>query len=380
MRLLWADASQQNIGRSATGSTGPVWPYRSRLMRLKPGSYLILGMLDTGVSTGYAIKRAVDRSTRFFWAASLAQVYPELAALESGGYIVGSDEPHGDRPRKTYRLTDTGHAALQEWLRSERVPDFEQRDEGLLRLFFADALPAATPSSSSGASASARRRSTAIFRPRSCRWQAGCPVVFDSSQRAKAPTTSRGALRGFGTWRPSSPPISTLKGGAARYPLRVSRSVHVDPLGRPGCASAGALIRCIDAEHFEIKESHMTQYFLTLPHDSAEEPTMESMDPAALQEVFAAVEGFDTRLKDDGAWVFAGGLHPPSAATTVDATGDTPILTDGPYVEAKEYLGGFWIIEAPDLDAAIEYAKLGSKALQGRIEVRPFQEPPQDES
>ena len=83
----------------------------------------------------------------------------------------------------------------------------------------------------------------------------------------------------------------------------------------------------------------MTQYFLTLPHDSAEEPTMESMDPAALQEVFAAVEGFNTKLKDDGAWVFAGGLHPPSAATTVDATGDTPILTDGPYVEAKEYLG-----------------------------------------
>ena len=125
----------------------------------------------------------------------------------------------------------------------------------------------------------------------------------------------------------------------------------------------------------------MTQYFLTLPHDSAEEPTMESMDPAALQEVFAVVEEFNNKLKDDGAWVFAGGLHPPSTATTVDATGDAPILTDGPYVEAKEYLGGFWIIEAPDLDAALEYAKLGSRALGGRIEVRAFQEePPQDES
>jgi DNA-binding PadR family transcriptional regulator len=110
-------------------------------MRLKPGSYLILGMLDSGVSTGYAIKRAVDRSTRFFWAASLAQVYPELAALEREGYIVGSDEPRGERPRKTYRLTDKGRTALNEWLCSERVPDFEQRDEGLLRLFFADALP-----------------------------------------------------------------------------------------------------------------------------------------------------------------------------------------------------------------------------------------------
>jgi DNA-binding PadR family transcriptional regulator len=111
-------------------------------MRLKPGSYLILGMLNSGITTGYAIKRAVDRSTRFFWAASFAQVYPELAALEQGGYIVGSDEPHGNRPRKTYRLTDKGHIALEAWLRSDRLPDFEQRDEGLLRLFFADALPA----------------------------------------------------------------------------------------------------------------------------------------------------------------------------------------------------------------------------------------------
>ena len=127
----------------------------------------------------------------------------------------------------------------------------------------------------------------------------------------------------------------------------------------------------------------MSQYFLTLPHDSAEEPTMESMqdmDPAALQEVFATVEEFNNKLKDDGAWVFAGGLHPPSTATTVDGTGETPILTDGPYVEAKEYLGGFWIIEAPDLDAAIEYAKLGSSALGGRIEVRAFQVPPEDAS
>jgi DNA-binding PadR family transcriptional regulator len=110
-------------------------------MRLKPSSYLILGMLNLGHDTGYAIKRSVDRSTRFFWAASLAQVYPELAALEEGGYVVSADEPHGARPRKTYRLTDEGRAALDEWLRSERIPDFEFRDEGLLRLFFADAMP-----------------------------------------------------------------------------------------------------------------------------------------------------------------------------------------------------------------------------------------------
>ncbi len=109
-------------------------------MRLKPSSYLILGMLSQGRETGYEVKRAVDRSTRFFWAASLAQVYPELAALEQDGYVVSTEQPHGARPRKTYRLTDKGRAALGEWLRSERTPDFEFRDEGLLRLFFADAL------------------------------------------------------------------------------------------------------------------------------------------------------------------------------------------------------------------------------------------------
>ena len=109
-------------------------------MRLKPSSYLILGMLERGVQTGYAIKRTVDLSTRFFWAASLAQVYPELAALEKGGYVLSTNEPQGARPRKVYRLTDKGRAAYRKWLRSERTPDFEFRDEGLLRLFFADAM------------------------------------------------------------------------------------------------------------------------------------------------------------------------------------------------------------------------------------------------
>lgn len=109
-------------------------------MRLKPGSYLILGMLDRGYETGYAIKRAVDRSTRFFWAASLAQVYPELAALEEDGYVVSADEPHGARRRKTHRLTGKGRTALNEWLRSESAPHLEFRDEGLLRVFFADAI------------------------------------------------------------------------------------------------------------------------------------------------------------------------------------------------------------------------------------------------
>jgi len=111
-------------------------------MRLKPGSYLILGMLDAGFETGYEIKQSVDRSTRFFWAASLAQVYPELAALENDGYVNSADQPRGKRPRKTYTLTTKGRTALEDWLRSDRAPDFEFRDEGLLKLFFADAIPA----------------------------------------------------------------------------------------------------------------------------------------------------------------------------------------------------------------------------------------------
>ena len=101
----------------------------------------MLGMLRAGIETGYAIKRAVDQSTRFFWSTSFAQVYPELAHLEQQGYIVGHNEPHGERPRRTYRLTKKGEDALGNWLQSPSVPSFEFRDEGLLRLFFADALP-----------------------------------------------------------------------------------------------------------------------------------------------------------------------------------------------------------------------------------------------
>ena len=110
-------------------------------MPLKPSAYLILGMLRAGVDTGYAIKRTVDLSTRFFWAASFAQVYPELARLEEQGYVVGKAAAQGRRLRKTYRVTKKGERALNDWLRDTRLPGFEFRDEGLLRFFFADALP-----------------------------------------------------------------------------------------------------------------------------------------------------------------------------------------------------------------------------------------------
>lgn len=124
----------------------------------------------------------------------------------------------------------------------------------------------------------------------------------------------------------------------------------------------------------------MTQYFLTLPHDSAEEPTMESMremDPAELEAVFAAVDAFNTALHEAGAFVTAGGLMPPSSAVTVDASGDAPTRTPGPFVEADAYVGGFWIIDADDEGTALGWAEQASAALQSRIEVRALQEAPE---
>ncbi|GAA4696863.1 hypothetical protein APR04_004647 [Promicromonospora umidemergens] len=124
----------------------------------------------------------------------------------------------------------------------------------------------------------------------------------------------------------------------------------------------------------------MTQYFLTMPHDSAEEPTMESMqemDPAELEAVFAAVGAFNTALAESGALVTAGGLHPPSTAITVDATGDEPKRVPGPFVEAAEYVGGFWIIDVADEETALGWAERCSAALQSRIEVRALQEKPE---
>jgi hypothetical protein len=118
----------------------------------------------------------------------------------------------------------------------------------------------------------------------------------------------------------------------------------------------------------------MTQYLITVPHDTEESPTMENMDPAEIQPILDAVDAFNEKLRAEGAWVFAGGLEPPSATTGVDNTGDAAIVTDGPFTESKEYLGGFWVIEAADLDAALAWAKEGSKACAGRVEVRPFQD------
>jgi hypothetical protein len=86
----------------------------------------------------------------------------------------------------------------------------------------------------------------------------------------------------------------------------------------------------------------------------------------------AAIDVFNERLQAEGYWVFAGGLGSPAPATVIDNRSDEVVVTDGPFVESKEYLAGFWIIEAPDLDVALELATEGSKACNRKIEVRPF--------
>ena len=113
----------------------------------------------------------------------------------------------------------------------------------------------------------------------------------------------------------------------------------------------------------------MTQYMLSVNHVEGESaPSGEDV-----QRVFDDVDRFNTEVRDAGAWVFAGGLMPRETATTVDSSGTEPIVTDGPFAESKEWLGGFWVIEAPDLDAALAWARKGSAACRGPVEVRPFQ-------
>ena len=112
----------------------------------------------------------------------------------------------------------------------------------------------------------------------------------------------------------------------------------------------------------------MTQYMLSVPGNVDDAMPSDEV----IQQMFKDVEAFNQTVRDAGKWVFAGGLEPITTATTVDATGESPTVTDGPYSEAKEFLGGFWIIEAADLDEALTWAKQGSAACGGRVEVRPF--------
>lgn len=109
-------------------------------MELSSTAYVILGMVNRQPRSGYEIKALVDKSTRFFWAASYGQIYPELKRLAGAGLVEGRDEPRGERRRTVYAITAGGKEELRNWLR--RPPEtFELRDEGLLKLFFAGVLP-----------------------------------------------------------------------------------------------------------------------------------------------------------------------------------------------------------------------------------------------
>jgi PadR family transcriptional regulator, regulatory protein AphA len=111
-------------------------------MELSKTSYVILGMLKLGRRTGYEIKSLVDVSTRFFWAASYGQIYPELARLEELGLVRGKEDRSNARRRKAYELTAAGERALREWLTSDEPLHIELRHEGALKFFFSDALSA----------------------------------------------------------------------------------------------------------------------------------------------------------------------------------------------------------------------------------------------
>jgi len=105
------------------------------------------------------------------------------------------------------------------------------------------------------------------------------------------------------------------------------------------------------------------QYLLSVIHDKADLATPTEM---------TAIDAFNDRLEAEGHWVFAGGLNSPSSATVIDNRDGATLFSDGPFVESKEFLAGFWIIEAADLDGALKLAAEGSKACNRKVEVRPF--------
>lgn len=116
----------------------------------------------------------------------------------------------------------------------------------------------------------------------------------------------------------------------------------------------------------------MKQYLLAVYNVEGEAPSAEAM-----QQIYQDVDAFNVELQSKGAWVFAGGLHPADTATVVRVSDGDVLTTDGPFAETKEQLGGFWIIKADDLDAALAWAAKGTAACRGPVEVRPFQEEPE---
>jgi hypothetical protein len=117
----------------------------------------------------------------------------------------------------------------------------------------------------------------------------------------------------------------------------------------------------------------MTQYLLSVYLTEGDTPPSQE----EMEQAYKDVDALNQEIKNAGAWVFAGGLHPASTATVVRATGGDILTTDGPFPEAREQLGGFWVITAPDLDAALAWAAKATVACRAPVEVRPFQDDPE---
>lgn len=118
----------------------------------------------------------------------------------------------------------------------------------------------------------------------------------------------------------------------------------------------------------------MNQYLLSVHYVEGQ----PDPDPETIHQMHTDVMALNEELQEQGAWVFAGGLQEPHIATVVRTENGEIVTTDGPFPEAKEHLGGFWVIKAPDLDAALTWAEKATRACQGPVEVRPFQEEPEE--
>ncbi len=114
----------------------------------------------------------------------------------------------------------------------------------------------------------------------------------------------------------------------------------------------------------------MAQYLISVWHDDEYVVDFSGED---MQRIGAQVGAVNDEMTSSGAWVFGGGLQPTSSATVVRSTGGQVSMTDGPYAESKEQMGGFWVIEATDLDAALGWARKAAAACEGPVELRPFQ-------
>ena len=115
----------------------------------------------------------------------------------------------------------------------------------------------------------------------------------------------------------------------------------------------------------------MKQYLLSVYHPEIEQG---GTPPDNIDQIMRDVDALNDQLRSAGAWVFAGGLHPSRTATVVQLDGVEVLTTDGPFAEGKEHIGGFWVIKAADLDAALAWATKATRACGGPVEVRPFQE------